>query len=299
MRFFMPALIVSALFVCCGEKDDGAGQLREGETDATLLPPSGSVGVWTRSAKTKFFSGAELYGHINGGAEIFLDLGFERLVVQKYSEADREITVDLYHMTDHAAALGIYLMKCGRETPAEVLQARHTVNRYQLLAVAGALFLTITDVDGAERSGATLVEFARRIVAAVAGEGDNDLFERLPSRNRITGSERIIRGQFTLQAVYTLGPGDILRLGGTVTALSARYRGDADETFTRIIADYPTAEAALGALSHVKENLDSYLVVIESSPERLLFKDHAERFGLVELDGARLDLFVGLSRKPE
>lgn len=292
-------VVVSILVVCCGEKDVGRENASVSPPESSLLPLSGNIEGWTRSGKTKQFSGAELYGHIDGGAEIFLDLGFERLDVQKYTLGEREVSVDVYHMTDRAAALGIYLMKCGHETPSASLTARHTVNQYQLLAMAGAVYLTITDVEGTEPSGAALVEFARHLVGLVQDDNKDDLFVALPLDDRIAGSERIIRGQFTLQAIYTLGPGDILQLNGTTTAFSARYRSGATETFTRIVVDYPSATAAKGAFDHLEANLDSYLEVLECGSDRLLFKDFAGKYGLVELDEARLDLSIELARRPE
>ncbi len=296
MRLLGLVVVISILTACGGETDRGSENPVSGPN---LFPPTGAIDNWKTRSGTKRFSGAELYGHINGGAEIFLDLGFERLDVQKYAQGKRTITVDIYHMADRAAALGIYLMKCGKETPSDVVDARHTVNQYQLLATAGAVYLTITDVDGTEPAGATLAKFARYIMRSVPDAGNEDLFAALPVGDRIVGSERIIRGQFTLQAIYTLGPGDILQLNGETTALCARYRSGAKESFTRLVADYPSAAAAKNAFDHLGANLDSYLEVITSRNGQLLFKDYAGKFGLVELDDARLDLSIEMARQPE
>ena len=52
--------------------------------DAALMPADGAVGAFAKSAPMKVFTSADLYGHINGGAEAFLEIGFEQLTVQKY-----------------------------------------------------------------------------------------------------------------------------------------------------------------------------------------------------------------------
>jgi len=294
----LPGLVIllSVLTAGCGETERVAGVGRAGPD---LFPPSGAIENWEREGEEKQFSGSELYGHINGGAEIFLELGFERLDVQNYTQGERTISVDLYHMADRAAALGIYLMKCGRERPSDLVKARNTVNRYQALATAGAVYATITDVDGTDPSGARLAKFAHHVVGMVPDAGSEDLFAALPVENRISGSERIIRGQFTLQAIYTLGPGDILGLNGETAALCARYRSGADGAFTRIVADYRSADDARSAFGHLTTHLDPYLEVIASGGDRLLFKDYAGKFGLVECAGRRLDLSLEMDRRPQ
>ena len=50
----------------------------------------------------------------------------------------------------------------------------------------------------------------------------------------------------SLQALYTLGDGDILQLGGTITAAAGDYK-DAAGAITLIVADYPTPAAATAA----------------------------------------------------
>ena len=50
--------------------------------DVNLLPADGFSGMWKKNGPMKVFTSEDLYGHINGGAEAFLELGFEQLTVQ-------------------------------------------------------------------------------------------------------------------------------------------------------------------------------------------------------------------------
>jgi hypothetical protein len=83
------------------------------EYESGPLPPDGFLNTWHREASPRVFEGADLYGHINGGAEVFLELGFDRLDVVRYDADGAAVEVERYRMTDPVAALGIYLMKCG------------------------------------------------------------------------------------------------------------------------------------------------------------------------------------------
>ena len=48
-----------------------------------VLPADGFEAGWTRAEKTRTFYKNDLYGHIDGGAELFLEFGFEKLRVNK------------------------------------------------------------------------------------------------------------------------------------------------------------------------------------------------------------------------
>ena len=52
-----------------------------------LLPADGTPPGWRRSGQERLFVGAALYQHINGGAELYHQHGFDRLAVQDYAKA--------------------------------------------------------------------------------------------------------------------------------------------------------------------------------------------------------------------
>ena len=68
--------------------------------DGPLLPPSGFLGSWNLEGKPRLFPGSELYGHIDGGAEIFFEFGFQEATVQRYRSPAGELVVECYRMSD-------------------------------------------------------------------------------------------------------------------------------------------------------------------------------------------------------
>ena len=263
--------------------------------DAALLPGNGAVAGCVRSGAVETYNGAELYGLIDGGAEAFLELGFERTTLQRYRFAGQEITLELYRMSDAAAALGIYLARCGRETPDPALAARHTVGRLQLQLVRGTLYAAATGEAPAEGLRAALLGLAGAAVATVAADAADPL-AALPRDGLVASSERLIRGPFGLQAVLTLGEGDVLQLAANgATAVAGEYLDTAGARFSRIVVAYPSAAAAGRALANAGDSLDAYLTAVERSDERLVFRDHAGRFGLIRRDGTRLEVLANLA----
>jgi hypothetical protein len=263
------------------------------------MPGDNVVGDWRRDGDRLVFRGAELYGHINGGAEVFLELGFDRLEVQRFSSELGELAVELYQMNDPVAALGIYLAKCGTERADPSLSERHTVGPTQLQMVHGEVYLSVNSFAAGRDLGIELVDFAGYLTERLPAAEAEWVFEPLPQEHRVPGSERVIRGPFTLEALYTLGEGDVLGLAdGGLTAVAAQYQDAGSEPYSLILVPYPDAASAQRALESLVTNFDPYLEVISSVTNRLVFSDYAGRFGEVVRDGAALRIRVHLTEEP-
>lgn len=269
-----------------------------GAGDEALMPAGAAIDPWKKTATPRVFTSSDLYGYIDGGAELFLEFGFETLTIQKYRYGPAEFSVEIYRLTDPEAAFGIYAMKCGQEKPDPRLHERHTRGRYQLQLVKNRYFIIINNTSGSEALIPALVEFAQAIAPRIAPAPPLKALGLLPAEKRVETSIRLLRGPYALQAVYVFGEGDVLQLAGKVLAASARY-DDGKEWFTRIAADYPSAEAAGRALAHLQANLDPYLKVLFKDNRRLLFQDYDSKFGEAVLDGTRLRLTVNLAEKPK
>ncbi len=266
--------------------------------DDALLPPSGFAGGWTRDGGAKVFAGSTLYNHIDGGAEIFLELGFEQATVQRYSRAGGEIVVECYRMRDAEAALAIYLDKCGAETPSPDFAERHTAGRYQLLFARDRYFVIVNNPPGTPAIAPALVEFARAIAGRLPRGAEVRAFDGLPREGIVPGSERLIRGSLGLQEIATLGEGDVLRLGGTVTAVAARYAGGADGNRTLVVAVYPTATEAAVAFRSLTDHLDPEIRPLAATDRRLVFASYDGTFGVAARTGVRLELTLLLKARP-
>jgi len=269
------------------------------QADLALLPPDGFQGAWRRSGDARVYSGQELYQLIDGGAEIFYELGFERVTTQVYRSGDDEVGVELYRFKDPAAALGIYLARCGEEAPAAGLADRHTAGRHQLLLVRERFFLVVDNLSGRAERAADLVTFAREIASRLPAGHEVHLLDLLPRPRRVPGSERLVRGPLGLQTFIQLGEGDVLQLGGRVTAVAARYaEEDGQDSHFLLLVPYPDEAAATRAFRHISAHLDPELRLLASDASHLVLQDYAKRFVVISLCGARLELTVGLARSP-
>lgn len=260
-------------------------------------PPVDEIPSFRRAGTPRVFTGTGLYGHINGGAEIFLELGFERVVILEYRKDGHVFTAELYTMTDQAAALGIYLMKCGQEKRNVTLKARHTLGRRQVMFQKNRTFALIHQKGDATKRTEDLVGLAGALACRMPEDGAIPQLGLLPSEGQVEGSLRLIRGPFGLHAIYSLGEGDILLLGGRVTAVAADYRDPGGSHTSRILVAYPTDQAAHEAFRHLSDHLDPYLKVWHRTAGCLAFEDFEKKFGAIRLQGKRLDIRVHLLEK--
>ena len=265
--------------------------------DTSLLPPSGFLGSWSLDGKPRVFPGSELYGHIDGGAEIFFEFGFQEATVQRYRSPAGGLVVECYRMSDPLAALGIYLGKCGKETPDPGLAERHTAGRYQLMVVHDRYVVIVNNPAGTSALCPVLAEFVRFIAGRLPPDGQLTPFDLLPKQGLIEGSQRLIRGPVALEAITTLGRGDILLLGGRITAFAGDYR-DGDGKHTLIVATYPDREAATAAFRNLTAKLDPVIKPLAVGGARLVFRDYDGTFGAASLAGSRLEIMLHLTKQP-
>ncbi len=251
----------------------------------------GRLGAWQSTGAVRLYRGAELYGHIDGGAEIFLELGFSELAVATLERGGEPVGAELYRMADPTAALGIYLARAGQETPDPRLELRHTVGRHQLQLVDGPFYLCLDTSEDSRLAPAALADLAQAISVRWPSPPVPTVLDALPTANRIRGSERVIRGPVALGALITLGEGDILSLGSVVTAVAADYAGTAETPgHTLFVATYPDSASATLALAHLEGHLDPLIKLTGRGDSAFEFLDYSGRTGRVRVSGPRLEL---------
>ena len=73
-----------------------------------LLPKNGELKGWNRKGDARIFENDKLWEYIDGGADVYLDYGFQRVVTVDMENGKRTMTVDIYEMKTLEGAFGIY-----------------------------------------------------------------------------------------------------------------------------------------------------------------------------------------------
>jgi hypothetical protein len=263
-----------------------------------VVPPGGFAPGWEKSEGLREFPGSRLFDHIDGGAELFLEFGFKGLTLQRYKKGQDELALEIYEMESPEAALGLYLMKCGRETPVKGLDARNSGEPAQLTILRGRCFIHINNFSDREELLPIMIELARPALAGIPDEKAPDLLERLPGQGLQPGSAFLFRGPVGLQAFYTFGEGDILDQRGLLFGVTGSYEDPKSGHFILILIDYPDAVRALASYQNLAGRLDPYLKVLKNGRSGLVFEDFQKKYGAIVLRGARLELRIGLASEP-
>lgn len=292
MRMIGVGVVVALLLV-----GTTSGAVAQGKAagDQALLPDEAAVAGWKKNGAPRIFTRADLYGYIDGGAELFFEFGFDQLTLQKYRKGAHEVAVEIYRMADPVAAAGTYYMKRGKETRDASFRERHTVSRHQLIFQRHRYYVTVNNLGGAEGLVPDFVRFGAAIASRLSADVPPAELKALPAAGRLAGSERLFRGPVALQSLFTLGDGDILQQKGRVTGVAADYK-DQSGVSTLLVVQYPTPSAAGQAMAFLQKNLDRYLERVSASPERLLFRDYEKKFGVATVKGPRLEVRLHLSR---
>lgn len=275
----------AAIVAACGPP-----AARQAVPGTPAIPAATFAPGWAAAGALRTFTGQDLFNQIDGGAELFLEFGFVRLRLQAYARDKSELTLGAYEMENAAAALGVYLMKMGRETPFPEIAARNSGEEAQVTIVKGRYFVQVDNLGDVPASKAEAAALANAFLAGVAAESAPTPLDVLPAEGRVAGTERLIRGPYGLQPYFTFGEGDILSLGGRTFGALAGYRTAAGAEYNRLIVPYPDDAAAAAALAHLKANLDTYIEVTSDRPDGFDFVDYRSMKGTVARFGSTLDI---------
>lgn len=262
------------------------------------FPQDNFVKGWEITGQKRSFSKGTLFNYINGGAEIFLEFGFEQLHIQSYTNGKDRLTLNIYQMENADAALGIYLNRCGKETPLKEIQARNSFDTYQLTMLKGAYFIQIDNFSGNIENKPAINKMANFLTRQIKNTEKAQTLRLLPREDRIAGSEMILRGPYALQSVYTFGKGDILQLSGKIFAATADYKNQQTGIFSRLIVAYPDPDFAQKVYQNLIENLDSYLSIIDRQDGLFSFIDYKKKYGQVRINKNIMEILFNLSQKP-
>lgn len=133
----------------------------------TLLPADGFPAGWQRKGEVKLYAGAALYQHINGGAELYNQFGFDRLAVQDYAQDAHEVRVEIYKMKDEAGAAAVFAeLTLGMEIQ-DLYGSTCVLDEYQILFLRGAYCVSITTYEPGSPFQAVMAALAAKIDSAI------------------------------------------------------------------------------------------------------------------------------------
>lgn len=267
-------------------------------TEQTLFP-SGDIFSGWEIVKDSTFDGDALYGHIDGGAELFFEFGFVTVDVRivKPKDAEDEMTLEIYKMTDPDSAAGLFLVKSANLSPSPRLPIPNIVNNFQVSYVKGDYYILISCSAGTEPLKEKMIQFGESIASKLPDKTWSG-FKLLPENGKVAGSERILRGPLALQTIYPIGEKPMLWQGmeknHRFNAYAADYKTAEGEIFSYIICEYPDAGKASIGMEGIKTGHDPYLEMTVNEEDKLILKDWNGLYSIVLKEGSRIKIYTRL-----
>lgn len=176
-----------------------------------MLPESGQIKDWHFKDSISVFNGENLFSLIDGGADIYLEYGFDKVGSCKYiNPASNYIHAEIYQMTSDSAAFGIFSINSSGKGNSIALGDKAWIYDYYLDFWKGQYFVRCTAGNKGGGIMDTLQMFAFFIDGKIAGNGKAPLLTNVFT-NDITEFHHLkyFTGIIGLGNVYNFGHGAI------------------------------------------------------------------------------------------
>ena len=131
---------------------------------AALLPQSDDIAGWLRDGSPHAAEGQQLFALINGGAELFLQAGFDRAIAQAYrGNGDRRVQLEIYRMHSPEAAEAVFQKKATGGEPPIPLGAGSGRGEYYIIFWQDRYLVTVTGSDASQDTMRVVERLARLV----------------------------------------------------------------------------------------------------------------------------------------
>lgn len=236
------SLIIGAaliFFIFMGAAVDGSSDPKNESQGKSLLKylPPGDIDGWEKNYSPEEYVGEDLYLYINGGAEIYHEFGFQRILVQDYkNEQDKSISLELYEMTDPESAFGIYTFKQSDSGEVLSIGSGGSLEDYYLNFWKGRFLVTITGFDSDDETIKGLKTIAQSVNKLLPSSGElPGLVDLLPDYGLDKERIKYFMGHLAVFNNYPFFTEDVF-------ALKRGVRGNYVQGFSLFIFEYPAEE---------------------------------------------------------
>jgi len=140
--------------------------------------------------ETHNYDGGSLWGYMDGGADLYLEYGFQKLTSQAVKCNDITFQVDIFEMNNPLSAFGIYSVNRFRcKEGSDTLVSNDCLNAYQYQIVAGKYYINIVNQVGSSKAIETSLQIGRLFEQKLKGQPEvafpNEIKKNLTGNNRI------------------------------------------------------------------------------------------------------------------
>jgi hypothetical protein len=154
MKFFGIIVIYILLSsISVGQTDKGFPVLSESDFEGMKIQ------------RTEYYDDNSLWGLINGGADVYLEYGFDELGFQEVEWIGFNFRVELYRMLDVISAYGIFSASRYKCASRDTITKYICVNPFQVQAAIGDYYISIANDKGTNEAQLNTLKIISKIVS--------------------------------------------------------------------------------------------------------------------------------------
>ncbi len=223
-----------------------------------LLP--GSFGGWSGTVQPGLSPSAAISSDhqagvkVSQGSSALPEYGFVAGENGKYTKGPESVQVDVYRMKDPSGAYGLLTYLRAPDMARAKLANHSFMSNDEALILTGNL---VIDVHGRDlhRHEADWKALAQDVGAHAEGGALPTLWQELPAKELMSGTDRYVLGPRTLNQFFPMAIGDSVGFGTGAEAEVARYRAGKGEA-TLLLVDLPTPQIATQTLKQLAGQYD-------------------------------------------
>jgi hypothetical protein len=241
----------------------------------TYLPVACEFGGWDIEDSARIFAGEELFTLIDGGADIYLEYGFQQVAAVKYrNNLENSIKLEIYEMSDAPAAYGMFSLVAGNQGKKVHVGNEGRIYDYYLMFWKNKFLIFLTGDDTTDEIKSGILAMSLSIDQHLGASGDKPaLAACLP--NDGLRSCTFIRGNIGLSSFYTFDNKNIFRVK------------------EGIIGIYPTHHLFIFQYNSDNESKERYFEVqgiLRTSNRYSDFEEHGKYITMIDKKGNQLCL---------
>lgn len=204
---------------------------------------SDKINNWVAADEDRTYHEDDLFDYIDGGAELFLSFGFNKVFNRIYSRPGQpDIYVDIFEMTSSYNAYGVFTLST--ENPGEEFGQGSQYTQGAILFWKEKYFVSIITSPETPEAKEAIFEIASVIDKAIPVNGKlPSVLNYLPKENLDRSSIRYFRHHHWQNSQLYLAYENIFNIDQTVHCVSAKYDYE-DNKVVLMLFDYTDAQTA-------------------------------------------------------
>jgi len=190
----------------------------------TYLPAACEFAGWDIEDSARIFTGEELFTLIDGGADVYLEYGFQQVAAVKYrNHHENSIKLEIYEMSDAPAAYGMFSLIAGAQGKKIHIGNEGMIYDYYLMFWKNTFLVFLTGDDTTDETKSGILAMSLSIDQHLGASGEKPaLAACLP--NDGLQSCTFIRGNIGLSSFYTFDTKNIFRVKEGIIGIYPAHR---------------------------------------------------------------------------